>query len=350
MKKTGIYIHIPFCKRKCFYCHFVKHRYNNTLLNKYMDALVKEIRLNSNPDYVIDSLYIGGGSPSLLNEHQTSAVIDSVYRHFKIDKTLECTIEANPEDLTGDKLRFYKENRINRLSIGAQSFVQKDLDYLQRTHSHNQSLKAVELALETGFSNINVDFIISLPTQTRKTLEDNFSILKNRDIPHISAYILEGVEEGEGKDARDNDLYFFTGETLRQMGYIHYEVSNFSKPGYRSGHNLKYWQNKSYIGIGLSASGYEDGLDYKNTANVKEYFEKIHENTLPRTEIKPTEPALRRIVMGLRLLDGIPAVYFAGYKKEVEFLLANRLLIRKEDKIAVNPHKILLLNEILTYF
>jgi len=350
MRKTGIYIHIPFCKRKCFYCHFVKYEYNSTLVKKYIDALVKEIQLNSNPDYVIDSIYIGGGSPSLLNERQVSAIIGSVYENFKMNKTVECTIEMNPEDVSEDKLRFLKENRINRLSIGAQSFLQKDLDYLQRTHTGNQSLKAIQQALAVGFNNINVDFIISLPLQTKETLEDNFSILKDYEIPHISAYILEGVEEGENKDTRDNELYFFTKDVLERQGYIHYEVSNFSKPGFQSKYNLKYWKNKNYIGIGLSASGYEDGVDYRNTGEFDDYFEKINDNTLPGSEANPTAPALRKIVMGLRLLEGISNAHFTNYRQELEFLLSNGFLIRQKDKIAVNPGKILLLNEILGYF
>ena len=218
MKKTGIYIHIPFCKRTCFYCHFVKHKYNNVLVEKYIDALVKEIRLSSNHDYVIDSIYIGGGSPSLLNERQISAVIASVYENFNVDKTVESTIEMNPEDVSNDKLQFLKETRINRLSIGTQSFLKKDLDYLQRTHTVHQSIKAIEQTLAAGFDNINIDFIISLPTQTKKSLEGSFAILKDYEIPHISAYILEEVEEGERKDAEKVGRCEDKGERLKANG------------------------------------------------------------------------------------------------------------------------------------
>jgi oxygen-independent coproporphyrinogen-3 oxidase len=350
MEKIGIYIHIPFCKRGCFYCHFFKREYDPGLVDKYIRALVEEIRLRSNPGYVIDSIYIGGGSPSLLKERQVFAVIDTVVDHFKMEPLVECTMEVNPEDVTENKLRCWKEMGINRLSIGTQSFAREDLNYLKKTHNVSQSIKAIENALKMGFSNINTDFIISLPTQTRETLKDNFSVLKNYNIPHVSAYLLEEDEESEEKSARDNDLYFFTRDFLSQLGYIHYEISNFSRPEFQSGHNLKYWKNESYIGVGLSAAGYENGLDYKNTIDFDEYFEKINQRKLPQAEIDASGLNVRPIVMGLRLMGGISIDYFNDSREELGFLLSNGLLVRRGCRIALNPGKLLLLNEILTYF
>jgi len=348
-QKIGIYIHIPFCKRGCFYCHFFKRGYDPDLVDKYTRALAEEIRLRANPGYVIDSIYIGGGSPSLLRERQVAAVMSAVKNHFKMAPSVECTLEANPEDVSKNKLRFWKELGINRLSIGTQSFVQEDLNYLERTHDVRQSLKAIENALKTGFSNINTDFIISLPTQTRETLTDNFSVLKNYNILHVSAYLLEEVEESEEKSLRDNDLYFFTRDFLSQLGYVHYEVSNFSRAGFPSRHNLKYWKNESYIGVGLSAAGYENEVDYKNTIDFDEYFEKINQGKLPQVEIDASDANVRAIVMGLRLLEGISIDYFNDCREELEFLLTNGFLVRGDCRIAVNPGKLLLLNEILTY-
>jgi oxygen-independent coproporphyrinogen-3 oxidase len=350
METIGIYIHIPFCKRGCFYCHFVKQAYRKESVERYIEALAREIKMRANPDYIIDTVYIGGGSPSLLNERQVTAIMDAVYENFNVETTIECTFEMNPEDVTRDKLKVLKQKGINRLSIGTQSFASEDLEYLKRTHSVRQSVEAVESALEEGFTNINVDFIISLPTQTRESLARSFSTLKNYEIPHVSAYLLEEVEEGEVKETRDNELYFFTREVLGEMGYRHYEVSNYSKPGFQSAHNLKYWKNQSYIGAGVSASGFEKGEDYKNTVKLNEYFAKIDKGEIPCSEIERSKPGLRRIVMGMRLLEGVSAEYFDEYKKELEFLESNGMLIRLGDHIALNPDKLLLLNEILTYF
>ncbi len=356
MSNKGIYIHIPFCKRKCFYCHFVKNEYDADAIEKYTNAMVKEFKIKANENGAsdtldtIDTVYIGGGSPSLLSESQVAMIINGLYKYFSISESIEFSIEVNPEDITPAKLKALRNAGINRLSIGTQSFIPADVHYLKRTHGVHQSLTAIENALDAGFTNINIDFIISLPTQTQKTLANNLSILEKIHIPHISAYILEEVEEGEEKNIRDEALYFFTVQYLHSLGYIHYEVSNFSKKEFQCQHNLKYWENKDYIGMGLSASGYENGLDYKNTENLDEYFAKIKTGRLPRAEVNRSDINFRSIVMGLRLLDGIAVSHFEKYPGELELLLSNGFLIRMGDRIAVAPGKILLLNEILTYF
>ncbi len=165
MEKVGIYVHIPFCKRECFYCHFVKRKYDANAAAKYIAALSHEIKLHSDPGYMIDTIYIGGGSPSLLSKKQVETVMNSIYKNFKVESRIECTFEMNPEDISKEKLLFLKQAGINRLSIGTQSFIPGDITFLKRTHSAFQSVEAVENALETGFININVDFIISLPTR-----------------------------------------------------------------------------------------------------------------------------------------------------------------------------------------
>jgi oxygen-independent coproporphyrinogen-3 oxidase len=350
MEKIGIYIHIPFCKRGCFYCHFFKREYDPDLVEKYTRALIEEIRLRSNPGYVVDSIYIGGGSPSLLKELQVAAVLGAVKNYFKMEPSVECTLEVNPKDVTESKLHYWKDMGINRLSIGTQSFVREDLNFLNRNHNVSQSIKTIENALNMGFYNINTDFIISLPTQTRETLKGNFSVLKNYNIPHVSVYLLEEIEESEEKSVRDNDLYFFTRDFLSQLGYTHYEISNFSKPEFQSHHNLKYWKNESYIGVGLSAASYENGLDYKNTIDFDDYFEKINQRKPPQAEIDVSSLKVRPIVAGLRLMEGISIDYFGDSQEELAFLLSNGLLVHRDSRIAVNPQKLLLLNEILTYF
>jgi oxygen-independent coproporphyrinogen-3 oxidase len=350
MEKTGLYIHFPFCKRACFYCHFVKQEYDGPLVERYIAALTEEIGLHADTGCVIDSIYIGGGSPSLLTPAQLATITGAIARGFTLEKDIEFTVELNPEDVNKNLLQAMKEEGVNRLSIGTQSFDPLDLDYLQRTHSSGQNIEAIETALDCGFTNLNIDFIISLITQSKDTLAANFARLHRYDIPHISAYILEDVENGESKDDRDRDLYFYTCKSLQRLGYNHYEVSNFSKPGCRSRHNLKYWRNDRYIGAGLSASGYLEGRDYKNCIDFDRYFEKIGAGRLPQEDSEQLDPGVRRIVTGLRMMEGVPEEYFSNHPDALDLLLSNDKLTRKGGKIAVDPSQILLLNEILTYF
>ena len=346
----GLYIHIPFCKRFCYYCHFTKFRYNDEIVKEYIKAIERELKIRANSSHIIDSIYIGGGSPSLLTAEEIKIMVQAIYKNLNVIKDPEFTIETNPEDICKDKLRNYKKIGINRLSIGVQSFSPDDLLYLKRNHTGEQSIHAMESALDSGLSNINVDFIIGLPHQTEKGLEKNFLTAINHKIPHISAYILEGVKKDKKKEGRDHKLYFFTRDFLKSNGYIHYEVSNFCKKGSGSKHNLKYWKNKPYMGIGVSASGYESEQDYKNTSNLNDYFKRIKNNELPVKEINKTSPGLRKIVTGLRLIEGIPETNFNRYHKEMVFLLSNNFLIEDRKKVRVNPDKILLLNEILSRF
>ncbi|MCK4835926.1 MAG: radical SAM protein, partial [Candidatus Aminicenantes bacterium] len=257
-------------------------------------------------------------------------------------------IECNPEDITIEKLRVLKKAGFNRLSIGIQSFIEGDLKYLQRGHSVNQSLEAVSSALEFSFSNLNVDFIIGLPTQNEKSLDLNFSHIERFNIPHVSCYLLENVLPSRSSEESQYILYNFTRKRLK--AFIHYEVSNFCRPGFECSHNLKYWKNQDYIGIGLAASGYENETDYQNLDQMDLYIDSISQNKLPVKEVNTLNPVNRKIVAGLRLLEGVSLSSFQYHKKELEFLLTENLLIKVGKKIAVNPEKILLLNEILAYF
>lgn len=294
-------------------------------------------------------------------------------------------MEWNPEDVTGEKVRLVRSLGINRVSLGTQSFCPADLTYLKRTHTVQQSRAAIETVLQEGFSNISIDFIIGLPTQEPATLGRSFDILTRCDIPHVSAYILEDVDQSlqAGMD-KASDLYLFTTETLARLGYQHYEVSNFCKPvreihggtyinkdinkeirkinlnpkgapsqapsfSFHGRHNLRYWRNLPYIGVGVSASGFENGDDYRNVEDLETYFGKIEAGELPIEEREKRDPKIRRIAMGMRLLEGLPESCFDDKKKEVNYLLSGGFLIRRENNIAVAPDKILLLNEVLTH-
>lgn len=349
MKKTGLYIHFPFCRRACFYCHFFKKKHRPALAAIYLRYLEREIRLRRDPGLPLDTVYIGGGSPSLLTAPQISALLKTAAKNFQIDEKNEITLEANPEDLAAPQLMSFRRAGVNRLSIGVQSFQERDLRFLKRTHSAAQSMQAIEQARDAGFTNISLDLIIGLETQTSKSMELNFRQIEKFIPAHVSVYILEGVPR-QAADERDARLYFQARQSLLDLGYDHYEVSNFCRPHKASRHNLKYWKNQPYIGLGPSAAGFLDGRDYRNHPDLKKYYAGLDKGILPEQKTAPLPPALRRIITGLRLLDGIPASAFKSFSTPTDFLLAEGFLTRRDKNIAVPPQKILLLNEILGYF
>lgn len=359
MKKAGLYIHFPFCRRTCFYCHFFKKAYDKDLADRYIKYLLEEIRLRKNLELVLDTVYVGGGSPSLLKSGQLQSIMESVTRNFTLPAGAEITLEANPEDVSLRKLRAYRSLGVNRLSLGVQSFQESDLSVLKRTHTADQAYKTLANAIEAGFANISIDLIIGLETQTPRSLENNFKVIEKFMPAHLSVYILEGLPSkrpplagvpSAENDDRDAGLYFHARESLLTFGYQHYEVSNYCLPGKASHHNLKYWQNQPYIGLGASAASYLDGRDYKNFPDLKKYFAALDYGLLPKQKTAPIRPALRRVITGLRLLDGIPASAFKPFPDTTDFLLTEGFLVRHDRNLAVPPEKILLLNEILGYF
>jgi len=347
----GLYIHFPFCKRVCFYCHFTKQKFDTELANKYINFLIKELELKGDKSLTVDTVYFGGGSPGLINNTDIVRIIKTISDNFNLDTKSEITIEVNPEDADYDKLFFLKSVGFNRLSVGTQSFEKKDLAYLKRFHSAEHSLLVLKQAQQAGFTNINADFIIGLPTQTRATLIRGFKKIKKLNISHISVYILEGVKkENEKENSIDEYLYFQSEENLNALDYRRYEISNYSLANFESVHNNKYWENKEYIAVGLSASGYEKGIDYKNTLNLKEYFSILKNNKLPIKEKQKIDTTKRAVITGLRTSKGVNCKYFTKYKDQLELLIKEKILIKQGSNIKVFPKKILLLNEILTYF
>jgi len=349
LKKTGLYIHFPFCRRRCFYCHFFKIKCASDRVELYIEYLLKEIKLRKNRELALDTVYLGGGSPSLLTGKQLRMMLAAVNRNFNLAAHAEITLEANPEDVTKKQLEAFRNLGVNRLSIGVQSFQERDLRSLQRTHSALQAAQAVAMAHAAGFANVSIDLIIGLETQTPKSLALNFHMLAALKPAHVSVYILEGVPR-PGNDDRDARIYFQTRENLLALGYQHYEVSNYCRPGNASRHNLKYWQNQPYLGLGASAAGYFNGQDYKNFPDLKKYYAALDMGKLPQTRTKQMDLVQRRIVTGLRQLAGIPAQAFRSFQAETDFMLREGFLIRRGKNLAVPPDKILLLNEILGYF
>jgi len=291
---AGIYIHIPFCKQACHYCdfHFSTSQSHRKAL---CIAIAKELALQSK--YLqgerISTLYWGGGTPSLLTEAELQIILDSVHKHFSVEEDLEQTLEANPDDLTKDKLVLLRSLGFNRLSIGIQSFDDEVLKFFNRAHSANEALKCMELARDAGFNNISIDLIYAIPGQSvedwKKTTETALTLQPE----HISAYSLTIEEKtvfgnwnkkGKLKPAEENDaaLHFTTlMEMLEQNGYEHYEISNFCKPGFHSRHNSSYWKQTHYLGVGPSAHSYNSVSRQANVSNNSLYQKSIEAGIVP---------------------------------------------------------------------
>ena len=333
MKEIGIYVHIPFCSSKCFYCDFNSFANKGGYIEKYVKCLQKEIknvgdrvRLNSNGNYaelpIAKTLYIGGGTPSFIDAKYIEQIMDTIQTNFEIDKNIEATIEVNPGTVTLKKLQKYREIGINRLSIGLQTSNDDLLKLIGRIHNFEQFLQTVNLAKLAGFSNINVDMMIGLPNQTIYDVEDTLNKLIKLDVTHISVYSLI-VEEGTKiEKLLDNGtlklpdeeieryMYWFAKRKLEENGYIHYEISNFAKIPYRSKHNLDCWNQKEYIGFGVSASSYEEGIRYRNKDEIEEYIKNIEEEQERKNVIideKQDKQTMMNeyMILGLRKITGI---------------------------------------------
>lgn len=304
---TSAYIHIPFCKTKCNYCSFISD-VNFDKKERYISSLFKEINYYYNGES-LKTLYIGGGTPSILNLEE----VESILKKFNYTDTTEITIELNPNDISKEYMRGLKSMGVNRVSIGAQTFNENILKIIGRRHSAKEIHTAVELTKEAGFDNINLDLIYGLPTQTLSGFEDDLIKITDLDIPHLSLYGLKiekdcffynNMPDNIPDDDTQADMYLLAKEITEEKGYNHYEISNYSKQNYKSKHNTNYWNCGEYYGFGLSSHGYTNGLRYNNTSDMNEYIisPTIHKNSKKLTKKEMLE---ERIFLGFRLSEGI---------------------------------------------
>ena len=311
---SGLYIHIPFCRQKCQYCDFASFSGKEKWIEDYLTALEQEASFYSGQTF--DTLYIGGGTPSLLSEKQLLFLCEIITRHFgHISSFSESTLEANPESLSFSKIHLLKQAGFTRLSLGLQSFDDAVLARIGRIHTANTFLTAYENARKAGFENINVDLIAGLPTQSEEGFLQGVRRLVSLRPEHISIYGLQ-VEEGtpfylQGV-ASDEDLLRRELENihfyLRDNGYEHYEISNYARKGYRSKHNINYWKNAAYLGLGSAAASYQNGERRNNTDDLQEYIRRIFLKVSPvEFSEKLTGKAKEgeTIMLGLRMLDGL---------------------------------------------
>lgn len=352
MKEAGIYIHIPFCKQKCSYCDFVSFANKKEFEENYIQALKKEIVNGKNDNYKIDTIYIGGGTPSFLNSKHIIEILDTIKTNFNVNSDAEITIEVNPGTVDIQKLTDYKNAGINRISIGLQSTDDALLKQIGRIHTYDEFLDTYKNARRVGFKNINVDLMLALPNQTIEILEDSVQKIINLVPEHISVYSLI-VEEGTvmkkrvdskevelPSDELERKMYWTVKKSLERSGYIHYEISNFAKKGYESKHNMNCWKQKEYFGFGLAAHSYIDSKRYCNTSNLEEYIKNIEEdnykNNVEICEIQTLEDKKKEyMILGLRKIEGIDINDFKSkfvdnpiyvFRKELEKLVNEELI------------------------
>lgn len=343
MKKSlGIYVHIPFCESKCDYCNFVSFIQSSETKSKYVSSLIKEIELQGKnvTNYFVDTIYIGGGTPTALGGGDITKIVEAIKANFNVVKDVEISCEANPNSLTFEKLQEFKNCGINRLSVGLQAYNNRLLKLLNRIHNKKQFCLAIKIAQKLGFKNINADILLGIPTQKLKDVKKEIKTLLKLKIQHISAYGLI-VEEGTKlfQNLKNNvyslpseelsiKMYDYVLSYLKKHKIFRYEVSNFAKAGYECKHNLKYWDLSEYLGLGLVSSSYFNGYRTENYGNFKQYYKMIENDKLPifkrhKETLKDKKEEL--IMLGLRKQNGIDLDEF---KK-----VCNYDLVQKKKKI-----------------
>ena len=367
---TGIYIHIPFCKQKCNYCDFCSYPSKLFMADEYCKALVREAESFKSQNIVADTVYFGGGTPSLLDAYELSYVIEVIFNNFTITNDAEITIEANPGTVTKEKAEALKKAGFNRVSLGAQSFVDSELEFLGRIHSAYDTQKSYELLEEAGFSNISLDLMYAIPGQTMNTLSTSLSQVLNLKPKHISCYGLKiedstpfsvMLEKGlidEKSDDEYADMYEMIRDRICDAGYSQYELSNFSYPGFESKHNTKYWTGDDYVGLGAGAAS---KLGTKRCTHTRDLNDYINSFAFEEEYELDTEDAMSEY-MFLSLRRTFDGASKEGFKKifgkSVEDVfgdalkkhLSNGLLKDLGDRYILTPEAYYISNYVLSDF
>lgn len=357
---SSVYIHIPFCNSICSYCDFCKLLYNEKLVDNYLESLEKEIIENYNGE-IINTIYIGGGTPSSLSIDQLNKLFQ-IIKIFKLNNNYEFTLEMNLNDISEEKILLFKNNGVNRLSIGVESVNPKYFDFLNRVSNKYDVANKIKL-VNKYFSNINIDLMYAFPKQTLDEVIDDLNFIISLNPTHISIYSLI-IEENTKifidkispiDEELEEEMYYNIIKELKNNGYIHYEISNFAKPGFDSKHNLVYWNNEHYYGFGLGASGYVNNIRYTNTRSINKY---LNNNYLLDKEVVSKEIDIENeLIFGLRKIKGINKKQFLK-KYNVDIydtfdiidLINKKLLIDDGDNIYIPEDKLYVSNSILVNF
>ena len=345
----SLYIHIPFCNKICDYCDFTKLQYFRNFAVSYLKALKDELK-----SYKIKNLktiYVGGGTPTALEDDLFLELLEMIEPYTK--GVEEYTFEANPESLTLNKIKMLREHSVNRISIGVQTTNDKILQAVNRDHTFEQVKTAIKNLKDNGIDNINVDLILGLPHSSKKILKEDLKNVLSLDIKHISCYGLtvnphtvlynNGFKEPESDVLRD--FYDEVEQTLKSQGFVHYEVSNWAKPGYQSEHNLTYWRNEEYYGCGLGASGYIKDIRYKNTVNLSQYLKRVFVSE--KEKVSPKDKITYQIMLNLRTIEGLDVNFVKGKESIVEELIKRNLLVKHNDCLIPTFEGMMILDQII---
>ncbi|HEL0738701.1 TPA: oxygen-independent coproporphyrinogen III oxidase [Streptococcus equi subsp. zooepidemicus] len=351
-KPTSAYVHIPFCTQICYYCDFSKVFIKNQPVDAYLEALIKEFesyQINS-----LKTLYIGGGTPTAITAKQLDYLLSHLQQHLQLDQLEEFTIEANPGDLTEDKIAVLRQSAVNRISLGVQTFNDKQLKQIGRSHTEAQIYTTIASLKEAGFQNMSIDLIYALPGQTIQQVKENVAKALALDIPHLSLYslILEHHTVLMNKMRRgklqlptedlEAEMFEYIISEMEANGFEHYEISNFTKPGFESRHNLMYWNNDEYFGCGAGASGYLNGIRYRNRVPIQHYLKAVADGNARLSEEVLTKEEMmeEELFLGLRKKSGVSVSRFqekfglsfeSRYGSVVRELQAQGLLVKDKD-------------------
>ncbi len=354
MKSLSLYIHIPFCLSKCYYCDFLSFTNMEEKVEGYIDSLLKELNLYKEElrDYTIKTIFIGGGTPTSIEASYIFKVLNFIYNNFNLREDPEITIEGNPGTLDRDKVEIYKNAGINRYSLGLQSLDDDLLKSIGRTHSSKDFYASYNLLRDMGIDNINVDLIFGLPGQSLNHVVDTLNKIIDLGVDHISYYGLI-LEEGthlynlydQGKislpsEDEEREMYHRGCKILKEKGYIHYEISNFALENSQCQHNLVYWDLEAYIGLGLSSHSSFNGKRFWNTSDISLYIEKLNKNILPidgQETIDRVTEISEFCILGLRKIKGIDKIQFKKrFKVEIENLYGDIINKHEENALIEN--------------
>lgn len=362
-KPSSAYVHIPFCTQICYYCDFSKVFIKNQPVDAYLEHLIQETR--SYEIGKLRTLYIGGGTPTALSAQQLAYLLTELPKVMDLSEVEEFTIEANPGDLDPDKIAVLKESQVNRVSLGVQTFDNKMLKKIGRSHQEQDIYDNIRHLKQAGFDNISIDLIYALPGQTMDQVKENVAKAIDLDIPHMSLYslILENqtvfmnrMRRGKlplPKEELEAEMFEYIIQELERAGFEHYEISNFSKPGFESRHNLMYWDNAEYYGLGAGASGYVNGVRYKNHGPIRHYMQAVEEGNarVQEEHLTQTEMMEEEMFLGLRKKTGVSKKRFEEkfsvnfdqqYGPVVEELTQQGLLVPDDKQVRMTKRGLFL--------
>jgi len=371
MKNVGIYIHFPFCASKCLYCNFNSYSNKNDLQLKYFQSLLKEISQYSDKNIGVDTIFIGGGTPSIMFDGCIATLLSEIRKNFNVLQDVEITIEANPNSITRVKAQEWKESGVNRVSVGLQSINNNLLKLIGRVHSKQDYIRAINDIQSVGITNINTDCLIGLPRQKQSDIKKTLALVNKLNCSHVSVYslILEDdtplhrlILDGNlklPKEEKTLGMYNYAFKYLKENGYNRYEVSNFAKSGHECKHNLNTWKMHEYIGLGAGAHGYINGIRYSNVGAIEDYIRLINLNKKPialEEKISRSEKFEETIMLGLRTKYGIDLNYInsefkidllSKKKEQIEYLLSNQLIEIDKNILRVSDMGFSVLNKII---